>query len=215
MTFRIVLVTALAMSAALAGPRIVYSKTFKGSTPESVTITVERDGQVTYREGPADSQPLEFRLIPADVGVLFTYAGRLDNFARPLESSKAKVANMGRKTFRYEDGATTHEVSFNYSEDPDARQLADLFERITETEERYLDLEHAIHFDRLGIDQAILQVRMLWDHHRLVAPEQFLTLLARISNNESLMHVDRARAASLAEEFRHGSPPEEETKSNQ
>jgi len=200
----------LAAIPAFADPHITYSKLFKGSDPEFVAITVEKDGRAVYREAEDDPNSLEFRLTPREAGEAFTLAAKLDNFTRPIESG-LKVANMGRKTFRFEDGATVHEVSFNYSIDADAKQLLDLFEQVAETEQRYLDLDRAVHFDKLGVDHAILQIRMLWDAGRLVAPEQFLPLLARIAKNESFMHVDRERAASLSDEFRSGKPAVEKS----
>jgi hypothetical protein len=200
----------LAIIPALADPHIVYSKLFKGSDPEFISITVEKDGGAVYREAQDDPNSLEFRLTPEQAQALFTLAGKLGDFTRPVESG-LKVANMGQKTFRFEDGATVHEVSFNYSIDPDAKQLLDLFERVAVTEQRLLDLDRAVHFDKLGVDHAIIEIRMLWDSGRLVDPEQFLPLLARISKNESFMHVDRERAASLSDEFRAGKPPVEKS----
>ena len=202
------MVFCLAIIPAVADPRIVYSKFFKGSNPEFVSITVEKDGHVVYRRAEDDANGREFNLNPQDVREMFDLADKLGDFSRPLESG-LKVANMGKKTFRYEDGATVREVSFNYSVDEAAKQLVDWFERITATEEVYLGLDSAIHFDKLGVDQAFLQVRMLWDARRLAAPEQFLPLLERIAKNESFMHMDRDRAASLADEIHAGHPATE------
>ena len=198
----------MAVIPAVAGPRIVYSKFFKGSNPEFVSITVEKDGHVVYRRAEDDTNGREFSLRPEDVREVFGLADKLGDFSHPVESG-LKVANIGRKTFRYEDGTLVGEVSFNYSVNEDAKQLTDWFERITATEEVWLGLDSAIHFDKLGVDQAFLQVRMLWDAHRLVAPEQFLPLLARIEKNESFMHMDRERAASLADEIHAGHPATE------
>jgi len=208
MRLRIACGALLAVIPAVADPRIVYSKVFKGSNPEFVSITVEKDGHTAYRRAEDDANGREFSLNTQDVREMFNLADKLGDFSRPIESG-LKVANMGKKTFRYEDGATVREVSFNYSVDESAKQLADWFERITATEEVYLGLDSAIHFDKLGVDQAFLQVRMLWDAHRLIAPEQFLPLLARISKNESFMHMDRDRAASLADEINSGHPATE------
>ena len=108
------------------------------------------------------SESLAFRLNPEEAREVFALAAKLANFTRPVESG-LKVANMGRKTFRFEDGATVHEVSFNYSIDADAKQLLGSVRTNHETEQRYLDLDLAVHFDKLGVDQAIIQIRMLWD----------------------------------------------------
>ena len=205
MKTRVLCLALLAGLAAFADPHITYSKLFKGSDPELYAITVERDGHAVYRVGEDDPNPLEFRLSSEEAATIFGLVAKLDTFTRPVESG-LKVANMGRKTFRYEDGATVHEISFNYSIDEDAKRLLELFEKIAESERLYQDLDRAVHFDKLGVDHAIIQIRIVWDAGRLTAPDQFLPLLARIAKNESFMHVDRERAASLSDEFRSGKP---------
>src|SRR5579871_5712094 len=174
------------------GPRIVYTKVFKGSKPDYVAITLERTGKAEYKEAPDDANPLQFQMAESDVRQIFELAGKLDNFKRPLESG-LKVANMGIKTFRFEDGAPGSEVKFNYSQDPDAVALVDWFDRIGETEQHYLDLDRTAHFDKLGVNQVLLQLQLTFDRKRLVAPEQFLPLLDRVSKNESYLHIDRER----------------------
>src|ERR1700732_4360678 len=107
---------------ASAAPRLFYSKFFKGSVPEYVSITVERNGDVVYQEAKTDDNPLKLHLSDAETQELFALADKLDHFQRPLESG-LKVANMGTKTFRFEDGAEKHELEFNYSTDPMAQTL--------------------------------------------------------------------------------------------
>ena len=185
-------------------PRLEYTKFFKGSVPEYVSISIEKSGQVTYKEAADDDRPIRFRMPSDQVTELFALAGKLDNFTRALESP-IKVAHMGFKTFRIADGAIKGEVKFNYSADPDARELADRFERITETEQDFIGLERAVKFDKLGVNQALLLVQITYEKKRLIAPEQFLPLLDRVIKNESYMHMSRERASSLADVFRN--PP--------
>jgi hypothetical protein len=189
-------------------PRIFYSKSFPKSTPAFVAITVAKDGSSEYRESP-EEEPLKFKLTQKETGELFALADKLDRFKRPLES-KLKVANTGIKTFRWEAGAEKHEVQFNFSQDVDARVLWDWFERITESERHLINLERSARFDKLGINDALLQVEITHDRARLVAPEQFLPILERIIKNQSFMHMARARAAKLAEAFRAGADSKSE-----
>jgi hypothetical protein len=114
MRFAILLLSA----AAFAGdtPRIVYTKSFPGSSPAYVSITVERSGEVTYKEEADDDDPEKFQLEPNGTEVMFDLAARLDHFKHPLESG-LKVANMGVKTFRWVDGDASSEQKFNYSLD--------------------------------------------------------------------------------------------------
>ena len=193
---------ALALSCTLcAAPRLFYSKYFKGSVPEFVAITVERDGQVTYQEAKDDDNPIHVQLDQATTQELFDLTEKLDHFQRPLESG-LKIANLGIKTFRFEDGPEHHEIQFNYSEDPNAQLLLDRFERISETEQHFVNLDRTAHFEKLGVNDVLLEMQESWEQNRLVAPEQFLPLLDRIAKNESYLHISRERAAAIAEAIR-------------
>jgi hypothetical protein len=187
--------------AACAAPRVFYSKYFKGSVPEYVAIAVERNGQATYQEAKEDDNPIRIQLAPSEAQELFDLADRLDHFQRPIESG-LKVANMGLKTFAFEDGGEKHEIQFNYSQDLTAQALQDWFERITETESHFVNLDRTVHYDKLGVNEVLLQLQITWERKRLVAPEQFLPLLDRVAKNESFLHIARERAAELVDAIR-------------
>ncbi len=189
----------------LSAQVIVFSKSFPGSVPAYYDVRLEQSGKATYREAPDDDQPLLFQLSPADTASIFALAEKLQFFARPLES-KLKVANMGMKTFRYESEKVRGETKFNYSEDADARALADWFEKISETVQHRISLERAARFDRLGVNKALLLLETSWDRNRIVAAEQLLPILDKIASQKSLVHIAQARAASLAERIRAGKP---------
>jgi hypothetical protein len=195
---------------ASAQPRLLYTKYFKGSFPEYVAITVERSGATTYQEAKEDDNPIKIQLSDQDSQTLFDLAQKLDHFQRPVESG-LKVANMGTKTFGFEDGASKHSIEFNYSLDADAQALLDWFERITETEGHLVNLDRTVHFDKLGVNDVLLQLQITWDHKRLVAPEQFLPLLDRIVKNDSFLHIARERAAGLSEDIRRTNPAADKT----
>jgi hypothetical protein len=197
-----IFLAALLFSACLAAetPKLQFTKTFPGSVPPFCSVEVDRTGALRYRESPTE-EPLQAQMQDADAAALFGMAEKLEYFKSPLESG-LKVANTGKKTFRYEDekGAAT-EVVFNYSLNETAKQLLDRFERIAATERAYIDLDRTVHFDKLGVNDSLAQVEALWLHKELVAPAQFLPLLTRISAHESFMHLVRDRAARLKDEF--------------
>jgi len=186
-------------------PKLTYSKSFPGSQPAYLAITVDREGNSTYQEAPDDDNPLAFKLSPREAEALFAKAEKLGRFTRPLESG-LKVARMGDKTFRYEDGAEKHEVKFNYSLDPDAQALLNWFEIVAESEQYFIALERAVKFDKLGVNDALLALDIAMANDRLAAREQFLPLLDRVAKNETFMHMARARAAELAEYIRNPKP---------
>jgi hypothetical protein len=182
-------------------PRLFYSKSFPGSLPAYVAIRVEKTGAGEYKEAPDDDRPLTFQLHEDEVNEIFALTDKLGRFNRVLESP-LKVAFMGTKTFRFEDGGNKGEVKFNFSEDPAARALADWFERISESEQHRINLERAAKYDRLGVMKALLLYEISWDRKRLVSVEQFLPILDRIAKNDIYMHAARLRAAGLADAIR-------------
>ncbi|HVV46242.1 MAG TPA: hypothetical protein VHC72_13605 [Bryobacteraceae bacterium] len=188
---------------AQAAPRVVFTKSFPGSTPAYVEISVERDGSVVYKEAPDDNNPISIHLPQPDADAIFSLADKLNQFAAPLESN-VKVAFMGKKTFRYEDPAGTekHHVEFNYTADLNGQALLDWFERIAESERDFIELERTVKYDKLGVQNALLMIQATYDQKRLVAPEQFLPLLERVVKNESYMNMARQRAALFAQQFR-------------
>jgi len=195
------LLLCIAAPAAFSGdPRIVYTKSFPGSSPAYVAITLERSGEVSYKEA-VDDDPEKFQLEPSGTDQMFELAAQLDHFKRPLESG-LKVANMGAKTFRWEDGDASSEQKFNYSLDESAKALHDWFEAITETERLFAELKRAARHDKLGVHDALINIETEWAMRRLTGAGQFLPLLDQIAQNEIYLHMARQRAAVLGEAIR-------------
>jgi len=181
--------------------RLFFSKSFPGSSPAYVAIAVDQSGAGDYKEAADDDNPLKFQLSAADTAEMFGLADKLDRFKRPLESP-LKVAQMGMKTFRFEEGGKSTEVKFNFSEDLDARLLTDWFERISETGQNYFALERAVKYDKLGVNQALLQFNIAMDKKRVVSPQLFLPMLDRVAKNATYLNMARTRAANLADSIR-------------
>lgn len=205
MRAKLLFLAAICGSPAFAEPSVFFSKTFPGSIPPYVSVDVKKDGSTVYMEAPNDDSAVEFKLPQAAVDEIFALAEKLDHFKHPLESN-LKVANMGKKLFRYSDGAEKHEAVFNFSLDESAKLLLDWFERITETQRLYFDLERSVRFDKLGVNKTILQVQSLLERNRLVAGERFLPLLDRVAKNDTYLNMARERAAFLGDAIRNPKP---------
>jgi hypothetical protein len=190
---------------AAEGPSLFYSKSFPGSTPAYVEITLSKSGDVTYREAPDEDNPVKFQLKEKETEEIFGLVEKAGSFKRELESP-VKVAFMGAKTFRLYNGTDRSEVKFNYTQDAAAQLLADWFERMAETAGRRIDLERTAKYDKLGVVQSLLELEIVLDKKRLLGAEQFLPLLDRISNNETYMHTARTRAAEIASLIRNPKP---------
>jgi hypothetical protein len=192
------------MAWAADGPRVIYTKSFPGSVPAYVSITVERSGAVGYKES-ADDDPDQFQLEDSETATIFELAQKLDHFAHPLESG-LKIANMGTKTFRWEEGGESHEAKFNYSLDENAKALHDFFERITDTERMLAELKRSVRHDKLGVNEAIVNIQTAYLQKRLMGAHQFLPMLDQVAKNDSYIHMARERAAQLVDAIRASKP---------
>lgn len=204
MKWTLLLFLAGAMYAA-DGPRLTYTKSFPGSTPEYMQVSVDRAGNTEYRDRPDDDLPIKFKLSEPETQAVFDLADKLERFKHPLEAP-VKVAFMGAKTFRYENGDEKTEVKFNYSQELPAQELLDWFERMAESAGHRIDLERSAKYDKLGVDKAIRLLSYAIERKRLLALDQYLPMLDRIINNDSYMHTARARAAEIAEFIRMPKP---------
>lgn len=192
------LTAALLTAALICGIR--FEKVFPKSTPAYVSIEISESGAGVFKTDPNDELPVKFQLTGDEASRLFAQAVKVD-FSQTVDSP-AKVAFMGTKTIHYEHGGKVDEAKWNYTENGDARTLADLFEQITETEQDYIELERTAKYDQVGVNDALLGLQVTWEKKRLVAASQFLPLLDRISGSEKYMSLARKRAAALAATFR-------------
>ena len=194
-------VATLGVAGAEEAPRISFSKSFPGSQPAFFLIAVERTGAASYNESEDPDNAEKLQLEPGATSEIFQMADRLDHFNKPLESG-LKVANMGAKTLRWENGGESWETKFNYSTNEDAKLLADRFEAIAVCAQTLLELRRAIRHDRLGVNAVVLKIQGLWNDKRLLATADFLPLLDRVAGDEVYIHMARERAAQIADAIR-------------
>ncbi|HNY39685.1 MAG TPA: hypothetical protein PKJ41_04800 [Bryobacteraceae bacterium] len=196
--------------AAQESPKLFYSKSFPGSVPPYMEVQLNNKGEVEYREQAGEAAPVTFKLSAGETAGIFGLADKLGHFDRKLESG-LPVARMGEKTFRWSRGGQVREQKFNYTQDPDAQELQDLFEKICESAARFIDLERTAQFDKLGVNRSLLLLEAAWDRGRLNGLEMFLPLLDKIARQSAYLNMARERAEKLATVFRNP-PPKSDAK---
>lgn len=201
--------TALLVSAATAanpgGATITYRRVFKGSVPEFIEVKVHEEDKATFdiRQLDDDADPQPFEVGAPVQKKIFELAGELKNFAIPSLDIQKKIANLGEKTFRYEKGAEVHETSFNYTLNPSATQLMQIFEGLARQQQDLVLLQQRAKFDRLGINDALMQFEADMDHRLLPEPEHMLPVLDQIAGDPHFVEIARSRARALAERIRN------------
>jgi hypothetical protein len=197
-------------SVASTGAKLTFRRVFKESTPEFIEITIAQDAdKATYeiRQLEEDPEKLPFEVGAALRAKMFDLAGQMNHFQNQDLDVHRKIANLGEKTFRWEQGAEAHEVKFNYTLNTAATQLLQIFEGLARQQELVALLERRMKYDRLGINDALLQFEADLNRNMLPEPQRALPVLDQVAGNPQFVEIARQRARSLAERIRHGSTP--------
>jgi hypothetical protein len=186
------------------GAVITFRKVFKSSYPEFVEIKVNQNGAGTYdiRQLDDDASPQPFELGPALVRKIFDFADALHDFQGVDLEVHRRLANLGDKTFRYEKAGENHETSFNYTLDATASQLLALFEGLARQETDLADLQRTMRYDRLGVNDVMLQLQADYDNKQLPEPERLLPTLDQLAADQKFIDIARDRARTLAGRIR-------------
>jgi len=209
--FLLIAAAALAASAALcvpapSGPKLTFRRVFKGSSPEFIEIIVREDSDTAaYEIRQLDEDPgaLPFQVSAAWRVKMFDLAAQLKHFQGQDLDVHRKIANLGEKTFRWESGVEVHEAKFNYTLNSAAAQLLQIFEGLARQQEHVDLITRRMKYDRLGINDALLQFESDLNRSLMPEPQRVLPMLDQIAGDSRFVDIARQRARSLAERIRH------------
>jgi hypothetical protein len=184
---------------------VTYRKVFKTSYPEFVEIKISELGSATYDIRQLDEQPSPqpFEISRALVDRVFQLAAQLHDFNGVNLDVHRRIANLGEKTFRYEKGGEVHEATFNYTLDGTANQLLDIFEGLGRQQVDMDNLQRAMRYDRLGVNDALLRLEGDYNNKLIPAPERLLPTLDQLASDEKYLDMARQRARALAGRIRN------------
>ncbi len=193
-------------AAAGDAPRVTFRRLFKSSTPELIEITVPQGSEpATYEIRQLDDDPGSnpFEISDALRGRIFSLAGQLNHFQGQDLDVHRKIANLGEKTFRWQQGAIVYETKFNYTLNAPATQLLQIFEGLARQQEHLELLTRRMKYDRLGINDALMECDADFSRGLLPEPQALLPVLDQIAADSHVVDIARQRARTLAERIRH------------
>ncbi len=183
-----------------------YRRIFKSSTPEFIEIKIKEDsdtGSYEIRQLDEDSGATPFEISHALRSKIFELSGQLNHFKGLDLDVHRKIANLGEKTFRWEQGSEAYEVKFNYTINAVATQLLQICEGLARQQELVDLLQRRMKYDRLGVNDALLELETDISKGVLPEPQRILPLLDQISGDSRFVEIARQRARALAERVRH------------
>jgi hypothetical protein len=189
-----------------SGNWFTYRRVFKSSVPEFIEIRIQENSSgATYEIRQLDEAPgaTSFEIGPALRSKVFQLVSELHHFKGLDLDVHRKIANLGEKTFRWDAGAETNEVKFNYTLNSTASQLLQICEGLARQQELIELLQRRIKYDRLGVNDALLQFENDLSKSVLPEPERALPLLDQIASDPRFVEIARQRSRALAERIRH------------
>jgi hypothetical protein len=185
-----------------------YRRIFKSSTPEFIEIKIREDsdtGSYEIRQLDEDAGATPFEISHSLRSKIFELSAQLNHFKGLDLDVHRKIANLGEKTFRWEQGSEAYEVKFNYTINPVATQLLQICEGLARQQELAELLQRRMKYDRLGVNDALLELESDISKNVLPEPQRLLPLLDQISEDSRFLEIARQRARALAERVRHSS----------
>ena len=189
-----------------SGSVFTYRRIFKSSVPEFIEIKIpENSDKATFEIRQLDEDPGS---TPFEIGTslrakIFELVGQLGRFKGLDLDVHRKIANLGEKTFQWSSGAETYEVKFNYTLNTSATQLLQICEGLARQQELLELLQRRAKYDRLGVNDALMQFESDLNKGILPEPSRALPLLDLVSNDSRFVEIARQRARALAERLRH------------
>jgi len=201
------LMTCSALSApAPCAAKLTFRRVFKGSSPEFIEISVREDSDVAgyeIRQLDEDAGASPFQVGPALRTKMFDLAAELKHFQGQDLDVHRKIAYLGKKTFHWDCGGEVHEAEFNYTMNPTASQLLQIFEGLARQQEDADLISRRMKYDRLGVNDALLQFESDLNRSLLPEPKRLLPMLEQIAEDTKFVDIARQRSRSLAERIRH------------
>ena len=195
-------------AAAPAGSAIfTYRRIFKSSTPEFIEIKInENSDTASYEIRQLDEDPgaTQFEIGEPLRAKVFELIAQLNYFRGQDLDIHRKIANLGEKTFRWERDSESYEVKFNYTVNSAASKLLQICEGLARQQELIDLLQRRMKYDRLGVNDALLQLESDLSKGVLPEPQRLLPLLDLKSGDYRFVEIARQKARALAERIRHG-----------
>ena len=194
-------------------PTITFQFEFTGANPSHYALAVDTTGRAAYtstspqdtnssyatpgKQATDDPFATKFTLSSGTTQHIFDLAQHLKYFNGNFDYTKTRVANTGAKTLIYGDPKQHFETTFNYSQNPEAMEIARLFQNLSSTLEFGLRLDHDMRHQKLALEDDLRQLQDAAKNNDAAEIGLLKPALQKIANDTSVLHIARKRAQDL------------------
>jgi hypothetical protein len=182
-----------------------FELTWKEQNPPHYAITIDSAGRATYSSEPTvgedggtapEPYAVEWTATEATRSKVFESVQKL-NYLQGQFESRAKVAHTGSKTLSYKDASHDTSTRYNYSENPQVKELTQIFQSIATTAEMARKLIHDARFDKLGVDADLKALQEEQSEGNAVEIIAAQAILQKIAEDPNMMRMSQQRAKAI------------------
>jgi hypothetical protein len=169
------------------------------------SIDVQSDGKAHFSGTPhpeandSDTDPVQrdFIMVPGNRERIFELTQKLNYFQGDLDAHIKHIAQTGQKTLQYQSPQAHSTATFNWSQNPDVKELLQLFTGIATTIDCGRKLEFQYRFDKLGMAQRLKELEQLRADHEVAELHLINPILQKIADDPNVMNIARESAQRL------------------
>ena len=171
-----------------------------------VDLTADGAGEVRFRRGESDDVlDHKFKLLPATVARIrqLVEATHFLDSSDQYQSEK-DFSHLGWVTLSVHDGERERQVRFNYTQNPQISELADIFRGIATQEMHLFDIETSEQFQPLELPRLLDTIENDLKLQRITEPERLLPKLQEVASNPTQPLIARNHATRMVNDIKKG-----------
>lgn len=169
------------------------------------SIDVQSDGKAHFTGTPhpeannSDTDPVQqdFTMAASNRERIFELAQKLNYFQGDLDAHIKHIAQTGQKTLQYQSPQAYGTATFNWSQNPDVKELTQLFTGIATTIDYGRKLEFQYRFDKLGMAERLKELEELKANKEVTELHLITPILRKIADDPNVMNIARQSAQNL------------------
>ena len=171
-----------------------------------IDLAADGSGEVHFQRGESDDQlDHKFKLQPATLARIRQLL-EVTRFVEATDEYQADkdFSHLGWVTIAARQGKRQRQARFNYTQNLDIKELADIFRGIATEEIHLFDIETSEQFQPLDLPRLLDAIENDLKLQRITEPERLLTKLQEIANNPTQPLIAQNHARQIVSTIKKG-----------
>lgn len=171
-----------------------------------IDVSPDSSGELRFKRGESDEMlDLKFKLMPATLARIRQLCATSKFLTSNAEYQDRKdFSHLGWISLSAREGERTRKVRFNFTLNPEIRELADIFRGIATQEIHVFDMETAQQYQPLDLPGRLDALENDLRLERLAEPERMLAPLREIAGDDTQPLIARNQATRIMEGIKKG-----------